>query len=110
MTRIMRQTGMQGMKLARKLKGWNQQALADASGLDQSYISKVERGWDGATIRSLNLIAQALGVPIYQLFIEDTDQAELALLAVYRDLPQGRKLGWQDMALQVKAELQADDQ
>lgn len=98
------------MKLARKLKGWNQQALADASGLDQSYISKVERGWDGATLRSLNLIAQALEVPIYQLFLEDTDQAELALLEVYRNLPQGRKAGWQDMAKQVKAELQTTGQ
>lgn len=101
---------MDGMKLARKLKGWNQQALADASGVDQSYISKVERGWDGATVRNLNLIAQALNVPIYQLFVEDTDMAELTLLSVYRNLPQGRRDGWLDMARQVKAETQTDGQ
>lgn len=75
--------------------------LAEAAGLEQSTISKIERGWDGATLRSLNYIAQALEVPLYQLFIDDQESAELRLLEVFRSLPDGRKQGWLDMAQSV---------
>ena len=44
------------VKTLRKLKGWNQAMLAEAAGLEQSTISKIENGWDGATLRTLNLV------------------------------------------------------
>ncbi|CRL10806.1 helix-turn-helix domain-containing protein [Phaeobacter italicus] len=92
---------MTSIKRLRKLKGWNQTTLAEASGLEQSTISKIERGWDGATIRSLSYIAEALEVPLYQLFVDDKELAELRLLEVFRTLPDERKQGWLDMARAV---------
>ncbi|WP_036797147.1 helix-turn-helix domain-containing protein [Leisingera caerulea] len=92
---------MSAIKRLRKLKGWNQSTLAEAAGLEQSTISKIERGWDGATLRSLSLIAQALDVPMYQLFLEDHQLAELKLLEVFRTLPAERQQGWLDMAKSV---------
>lgn len=98
------------MKLLRKAKGWNQTVLAEAAGLEQSYISKVENGWDGVTLRNLKFIAEALGVPLYQLFTSDTSAAELAIMDTYRQLPEDRKKGWQDMAVAAKADVRQEDQ
>ncbi|SHK05041.1 DNA-binding transcriptional regulator, XRE-family HTH domain [Ruegeria lacuscaerulensis ITI-1157] len=96
------------MKRLRKLKGWNQTMLAEAAGLEQSTISKIENGWDGATLRNLNYIAQALGVPTYQLFLDDVSDAEIRIIEVYRSLSDDRKRGWQDMAQSVLARSQTD--
>lgn len=101
---------MDSLRLLRKAKGWNQETLAAASGLEQSYISKVENGWDGVTLRNLQNIADALTVPLYQLFLEDTAAAEITLLRTYRALPEERKRGWQDMALAAKADVESTDQ
>ncbi len=49
----------------------------------------------------MKLIAQALDVPLYQLFSEEQDQAELRLLEVFRNLPEDRQQGWLDMAHSV---------
>lgn len=98
------------MRLLRKAKGWNQTALAEAAGLDQSYISKVESGWSGVTLRNLQAIADALGVPLYQLFIDETTAPEISLMNTYRSLSPDRKKGWQDMAIAAKADVQPDDQ
>lgn len=92
---------MIAIKRLRKLKGWNQSTLAEAAGLEQSTISKIERGWDGATIRSLTYIAQALEVPLFQLFMDEAEDAEIKLLDVFRSLPEERRQGWLDMARAV---------
>lgn len=100
---------MNSIRLLRKSKGWNQNALAEAAGLDQSYISKVENGWDGVTLRNLQVLADTLEVPIYQLFLDDTTAAEINLMRTYRALSDDRKLGWQDMALAARADVQSED-
>jgi transcriptional regulator with XRE-family HTH domain len=97
---------MKAVKDLRKLKGWNQSMLAEAAGLEQSTISKIERGWDGATIRTINQIATALDVPVFKLFLDNTDAAELRLLNVFRSLPDDRKQGWLDMAQAVSTQPQ----
>jgi transcriptional regulator with XRE-family HTH domain len=47
----------------RQEKGLSQEALADRAGLHRTYISQVERGLKSPSLRSLEQIAQALGVP-----------------------------------------------
>ncbi len=84
--------------------------MAEAAGFEQSYISKIETGWDGATIRNLQIIADTLGSPLYQLFIDDSTAAELVLMDAYRSLPDDRKKGWQDMAIAAKADVRTADQ
>jgi len=98
------------VKSLRKLKGWNQAMLAEAAGLEQSTISKIENGWDGATLRTLKLIAEALEVPVYELFLDELSDAEIKILDVFRSLPEARKRGWEDMAQAVLAETETVDQ
>jgi len=44
-------------------KGFSQEGLADRAGLHRTYISQVERGLKSPSLRSLEQIAQALGLP-----------------------------------------------
>ncbi|WP_082035352.1 MULTISPECIES: helix-turn-helix domain-containing protein [Phaeobacter] len=107
---VMQPKGMKALKRLRKIKGWNQTLLAETAGLDQSTISKVEKGWDGVTLRSLNLIADALGVPTYMLLQDEHTEAEARLLEVFRSLSDERRSGWLDMARSVVDPPQEGDQ
>lgn len=64
------------LRRARVKRGFSQQALAAATGLPQSHISKIERGGD-AQVRTIRRIARALG---YELALAPSD-ARRALAA-----------------------------
>jgi transcriptional regulator with XRE-family HTH domain len=49
------------MKRLRKERGWSQEALADAAGLDRTYISGIERVVKNPTVVVVARIAEALG-------------------------------------------------
>ncbi|MBC8770576.1 helix-turn-helix transcriptional regulator [Arenibacter sp. BSSL-BM3] len=51
----------------RNKKGWSQSDLARACGKDRQAMEKLENGKVNPTIYSLNAIAVALEVPLYQL-------------------------------------------
>lgn len=55
------------MKALRKAKGLSQEALADAAGVDRTYISGIERLVRNPTIEVLDRIAVALGATAGQL-------------------------------------------
>lgn len=55
------------MKALRKAKGLSQEALADAAGVDRTYISGIERLVRNPTIEVLDRIAVALGASAGQL-------------------------------------------
>jgi transcriptional regulator with XRE-family HTH domain len=44
-------------------RGWTQEYLAEATGLDLSYAQRVERGQVNVTLGTLVTFADALGVP-----------------------------------------------
>lgn len=48
------------MKRLRKERGWSQEALADAAGLDRTYISGIERNVRNPTITVVERISTAL--------------------------------------------------
>jgi transcriptional regulator with XRE-family HTH domain len=48
------------MKRLRKERGWSQETLADAAGLDRTYISGIERKVKNPTITVVDRIAVAL--------------------------------------------------
>lgn len=50
------------LREARQEKGLSQEELADRAGLHRTYISQVERGLKSPSLRSLEQIANALGV------------------------------------------------
>lgn len=55
------------MKRLRKERGWSQETLADAAGLDRTYISGVERVVRNPTISVVERVAQALNCTMGEL-------------------------------------------
>lgn len=86
------------LKSLRRARGLNQKELAEMAGVEQSTISKIERGFDGVTLRVLKQLADALRADVTELISEDRSQAEQALLEAFRALPPDRQQGWLDLA------------
>ncbi len=59
------------VKLLREAHGYTQGNLAQASGLQRSYIGDVERGSRNLTVSSISQIADALGVHPGVLLFEE---------------------------------------
>ena len=55
----------------REAKGWSQQQLAEAAGLSQPYVSKVESGAREPSLVVVQALARALGVKVDELLRED---------------------------------------
>ena len=49
-------------------KGISQEALADLAGLHRTYVGGIERGERNPSLINIGRIAEALGVPILDLF------------------------------------------
>lgn len=58
----------QKVRAARKMKNLSQEALADRSELDRTYIGGVERGERNISLINIEKIAKALEVDIKDLF------------------------------------------
>ncbi|VDG99748.1 HTH-type transcriptional regulator sinR [Lysinibacillus sphaericus] len=57
----------------RKKKGMTIREFAEYAGISTSLISQIERGQANPSLNVLELIAQALNVPLFTLFINDID-------------------------------------
>jgi transcriptional regulator with XRE-family HTH domain len=53
----------------RRDRGFSQEAFADECGLHRTYMSGIERGLRNVSLENIARIANALGVPIGDLFI-----------------------------------------
>ena len=60
----------QVVKNHREAKGLSRAALAEKSGLHQTYIGLLERGERSPNLDTAKTIAEALGIPLSQLVIE----------------------------------------
>lgn len=71
-----KQLVMMGLKIKETRTGrrMTQQALADASGLDRTYISLVEHGKQNLSIGAVLKIAYALDVPIGDLVVSPSSE------------------------------------
>lgn len=49
-------------------KGYAQDELAFKAGLDRTYLGGIERGERNPALKNISKIAEALGVPIIELF------------------------------------------
>lgn len=92
------------IRIIREAKNWSQIELAAVAGVSQATVSNAETGEPGTRIVTYLTLAHALGVPLYQLFVTETDAAEIALLDAFRMIDPGRRKGWEDMARAVAVE------
>lgn len=81
-----------GIRTLRRLRGWNQDDLADVTGLSQSTISRAEKLDDRVTMDVFKRIAAALEAKLADLFIEDSDKARLVMQAYLRMSPSQREM------------------
>jgi len=66
----------QNVRVLRLMRGWSQEALADAAELDRSYIGDIERAERNVSLDSLERLAQAFGLTLTDL-IREPDPTEL---------------------------------
>jgi transcriptional regulator with XRE-family HTH domain len=58
---VVRKRFGQNLKAVRQSKGFSQEHLAHAAGIDRSYVGKIERGQVNLSIEKLYLLAETLG-------------------------------------------------
>lgn len=78
------------LRQIRKSKGVTQMALAGKVGISQSNISDIENNKHNPTLDTLQKIADALAVPVVDLFEDDRPSRDAVLsrlMAVYHALP-----------------------
>ena len=92
---------MNNVSNLRNARELSQAALADMAEVKQPHISRLENGDDGVTLGVIRRVADALGVPVWELFADQRTEAEQMLLDVFRRLPRERQAGWIDMARAV---------
>lgn len=59
------------IKQLRQQRGWSQEHLANEAGMHRTYMWGIERGVRNPSLRHLVCIADALAIPISELFILD---------------------------------------
>jgi len=58
----------------RKFKGFSQDNLAYASGVNRAYLGYIERAERKPSIRTVNKIATTLKIPLYKFFILEKEK------------------------------------
>jgi transcriptional regulator with XRE-family HTH domain len=81
------------LKQLRELKGLSQGKVEERTGLFRCYVSRVENGHTVPSLDTLEKFAQALDVPLYQLFYEGEKPPQLSKLQSQdmNDWASGRK-------------------
>lgn len=59
------------IKRLREARGWTQEQLAEHSGLHRNSIIRIETNAQGLSIDAYLVVADALGVPAWQLFRDE---------------------------------------
>ncbi len=72
----MRQAFGLAVKLARTRRGWTQDQLGRAAGLDRGHVSRIERGNLDLGISTQEKIALALGASLSELVTQAEDEME----------------------------------
>jgi transcriptional regulator with XRE-family HTH domain len=68
------------LRAIREAKNLSQGDIEERSGLKRSYILRVENGHTGPSVETLEKLARALQVPLYQLFFEGDEPHKLRRL------------------------------
>jgi len=80
------------LKNLRKKAGYTQERLAEVIGVSRNQLQKYEYGTDGIDTEKLQLLADALSVPVQEFFVEGEEALPITveekhLLDSYRAIP-----------------------
>lgn len=83
------------LRMLRQQAGWSQERLSEMIGVSPQQLQKYETGKNMMNTEKLQLVAQALSIPIQALFAESDDNmpqgvSEQLLLDSYRAIPSKR--------------------
>jgi len=95
MEQVLAQLGRQ-IRAAREIRGLTQEKLAERAGINNSFLSQVERGLKAPSLKTLHAIATELEVGLDQLFASEeattTALVEREVAALLTDAPfEGQK-------------------
>lgn len=68
--RVLEQFGRRVREL-RTQRGWSQEQFADECGLHRTYVGGIERGERNVSLVNIHRIAQALSIPVAELFPDE---------------------------------------
>ena len=71
-----RQTIGWNLRRLRVERGFSQERLALTSGIDRSYLGRIERGSENVTVGTLEAVSTELKVHVSELFTEIDENAE----------------------------------
>jgi transcriptional regulator with XRE-family HTH domain len=63
------------LRRLRVAKGFSQERLALETGIDRSYVGRVERGSENVTVATLEAVSTALDIHVSELFTKVEDNA-----------------------------------
>jgi transcriptional regulator with XRE-family HTH domain len=89
--------GVMNIVTLRRMRGLNQEQLAEMAGISQGHVSRAEAGDDGVTLGKLKAIAAALKVPLADLF-QDRTQTEAEIVQMYRTLKPEQQQVWLELS------------
>jgi transcriptional regulator with XRE-family HTH domain len=73
----------QNVRVLRLMRGWSQEALAEAAELDRSYVGDIEQARRNVSLDSLERLAQAFGMVVPDL-LREPDPTELGAQVLRR--------------------------
>jgi len=59
------------IRVLRRDRGFSQERFAYHAGLDRSYVGGIERGQRNVSLDNVAVLARALDLPVYELFLFD---------------------------------------
>jgi transcriptional regulator with XRE-family HTH domain len=81
----LQQLFMSNLRKHRKSSGYTQEKLAEICNTDPCYIRQIEIGRRFPSIKYIERIAEALKIPPYRLFFEETNLENERLLSLYTE-------------------------
>ena len=69
-----RRLGQNIARIRKQETGYTQEEMETYTGVSRAYYGRIELGVHAATIDVLIKIADALNVPLYRLFLDETDK------------------------------------
>jgi len=83
------------IKELRKTRGFSQERLAEMVGVEPKHLSRIEVGSSYPSLSRLELIANALGVPIKEFFdfmhLEDSGERAASIESMVKELEEGHQ-------------------